>query len=141
MDKQTLGRILQENEEMCNDDKMLMDDIYEKILINKQIQKYIEKIDADVLEDQMMYGLLVKHSRKNLVDGLVSMAQVRFLIMVTEMSVRDKEDEFRILKNQLPEWMFTNVLYYFTCEDENDTNGYKGCFMLKDIVSVEPHQL
>lgn len=51
MDKETLGRILQENEQLCNDDKMILDDFMEKLLISKGIHSFIEKIDQDILED------------------------------------------------------------------------------------------
>lgn len=88
-----------------------------------------------------MYGILLKKSRKNIKDALLTIPNLRFFFIITEKSVKDKEDEFRIDSSQIPPWMETNILYFFECNDENDTSGYKGQFPLKDIESVEMHQL
>ena len=104
-------------------------DLSKKCLQLKGIIKHFANIKKEILDCRMHYGFLQKRHK-----ATIEYYQKRWFFLVSSRPLTDfgyDNDDFTLEEKVLPSFLMFDTLYYYECENEQDTSEAKGNYNLK----------
>jgi hypothetical protein len=110
-------------------------ELSKKCLQLKGISKHLSSIKKEILESRIHYGFLQKRHKAK-----IEYFQKRWFFLISSRPLTDfgyDNDDYILEERVLPSFLMFDTLYYFECENENDTSEAKGNYSLKYILFLK----